>query len=242
MREFYHVGSLPRSEMFFAHTRQNVVGWWQEAKLYIKWSIWWAGGCFAGVHRFDQHLLLIFEILFGSLRNNGNTNARNQRHDWMNEEKEARCTCDTLIGAIFWPSLPNDHLKLSNMRLRRQREPAFSFSAFTWKAFAPSKRKYTTWTVALIPIKGLRFFRVRPYTLHLCSSLDCGRWWKVTSKMLTLRQFLVLVQTWGRLITAFNSSRLNDVCHFHFSSSYAFILFWCISRCYFRATFWIKAS
>lgn len=115
-------------------------------------------------------------------------------------------------------------------------------SAFTCKAFAPFKRKYTTWTVALIPSKGLRVFCVHPYTLHLCSSLDCGRWWKVTSKMLTLRQFLVLVQTWERLITAFNSSRLNDVCHFHFSSSYALILFWCISRCYFRATFWIKAS
>ena len=56
---------------------------------------------------------------------------------------------------MFWRSLPNDDVKFSCLRFWRQRELTtvnLSFSAFTWKPFVPSKRKFTS------PI----FFTTRP--------------------------------------------------------------------------------
>ena len=64
-------------------------------------------------------------FLVGSLRfddGNVNDNATNQWFDWLNEEKQSCCTCGTLFAAMFWRSLPNDDVKFSHLRFRRQRE------------------------------------------------------------------------------------------------------------------------
>ena len=78
---------------------------------------------------------------------NGNENAKNQWFNWLNEVQQSCCTCSKLSSVIFWRSLPNDDVKFSHWRFWRQREPAavyLSFSAFKWKVFLPSKRKYNS--------------------------------------------------------------------------------------------------
>ena len=44
---------------------------------------------------------------------NVNDNTSNQWFDWLNKEK---WSCSTLFGAMFWRSLPNDHVKIAYLR------------------------------------------------------------------------------------------------------------------------------
>ena len=60
-------------------------------------------------------------MVLGSLTNDKD-NVTNQIHDWLNEEKQSCCTCSTLFGAIFRQSLPNEDVRVSNFRFRRQRK------------------------------------------------------------------------------------------------------------------------
>ena len=68
-----------------------------------------------------------------------------QRHKSVISLVEWRKIIVLRVWHAFWCNLPNDDVKFSYLRFWRKREldaVNLSFSAFTWKPFVPSKRKY----------------------------------------------------------------------------------------------------